>query len=86
MRSLETRLHTLEVAWWRQSVADALLASGNGALTVDAVLEEPVRFLEMPRAQRLVTPSGAKFTAAEHSEMESWLQAIRRALRHGGER
>lgn len=81
MKSLEPRLRTLEVAWWRQSVADTLRASANAALTVDAVLEETVRFLEMPRAQRRLTPSGAKFTDAEHAEMETWLPVIRRALR-----
>jgi hypothetical protein len=79
--SLDRRLNMLEVTWWRQSVADMLLASASALLTVDAVLEETVRFLEIPKAQRVLTPSGAKFTDAEHAEMETWLPAIRRALR-----
>jgi hypothetical protein len=50
MKSHETRLQRLEVARWRRHVA--LMVAGTG-VSVDDVLEESIRFLEMPLDQRL---------------------------------
>jgi hypothetical protein len=67
------RLDALEAAHWRWMVAQA--APPN--IRVDAILEQCIRFLEMPvEQQRREYPD---FTDDERREMYTWLPAIRRA-------
>ena len=71
--STRQRIDALEVTHWRRAVA----AMAPPGLTVDAILEECIRFLEMPPdQQRREYPN---FTEAERREMSTWLPAIRRA-------
>ena len=70
------RIDALEVAHWRREVA-RMLEAMHAPHTVDAVLDQCIRFLEMPPdQQRREYPN---FTEAEHREMSTWLPAIRRA-------
>jgi hypothetical protein len=72
------RLDALEARHWRRMAAQAAPPD----LTVDAILEQCIRFLEMPvEQQRREYPD---FTADERHEMATWLPAIRRA--RGGHR
>jgi hypothetical protein len=74
MKSHETRLQRLEIARWRQSVAQVVVGT---PFSVDDVLDESLRFLEMPLDQRV--RAYPRFTEAEHREMQTWLPALRRA-------
>jgi hypothetical protein len=70
--TLRTRMETLEAAHWRRMVAQV----APPRLTVDAILDEAIGFLEMPvEQQRREYPD---FTADERREMSAWLPAIRR--------
>jgi hypothetical protein len=69
--TLRTRMKTLEAAHWRRMVAQV----APPHLTVDAILDEAIRFLEMPvEQQRREYPD---FTDDERREMSTWLPAIR---------
>jgi hypothetical protein len=74
MKSHDTRLQRLEVAQWRRSAA---LAGEPHGYSADVILEESIRFLEIPLDQRL--QAYPHFTEAEHREMQTWLPTIRRA-------
>jgi hypothetical protein len=76
MKSHETRLQRLEIARWRQSVAQAVVGT---PFSVDDVLAQSIRFLQTPIEQR--RQSYPQFTEAEHREMETWLPTIRLACR-----
>jgi hypothetical protein len=67
------RLDALEAAHWRRMVAQAAPSD----ITVDAILEQCIHFLEMPvEQQRREYPD---FTDDERRKMYTWLPAIRRA-------
>jgi hypothetical protein len=67
------RLDALEAWHWRRAAAE--VAPPN--LTVDAILDECIRFLTMDSdAQRREYPD---FTEDQRREMATWLPAIRRA-------
>jgi hypothetical protein len=67
------RLDALEARHWRRMVARA--APPN--ITVDAILEQCIHFLEMPvEQQRREYPD---FSDDERCEMSTWLSVIQRA-------
>jgi hypothetical protein len=71
--STRRRIGALEVAHRRR----AAVAMAQPGLTVDAILDQGIRFLTMPPArQREDYPH---YTNAEPAERQSWLPAIRRA-------
>jgi hypothetical protein len=71
--TLRTRMETLEAAHWRRAVAQVAPPD----ITIDAILDECIRFLEMPDEQQW--REYPNFTEDQRREMASWLPAIRRA-------
>jgi hypothetical protein len=70
---LQRRVEALEAARWRRAATDA----APPGFTADDVLDQCIRFLEMPlEQQRCDYPH---YTDDERREMSTWLPAIRRA-------
>ena len=67
------RLNALEARHWRRMVAQV----APPGLTVDAILDACIRFLEMPVEQQW--REYPNFTEGQRREMATWLPAIRRA-------
>jgi hypothetical protein len=67
------RLDALEAAHWRRMVAQA----APPGITVDAILDECIRFLEIPVEQQW--REYPNFTEDQRREMSPLLPAIRRA-------
>ena len=70
---LQRRIEALEVAQWRRMVT----AAAPPGFTGDEVLDEVIRFLEMPMEQQ--RHDYPNYTEDERREMRTWLPMIRRA-------